>query len=135
MKRRILQLLLFFYICSLTSCTSQINFYDFIDKNAPLELRINKYDSMTGLTSTQQLEIPVNSDKFIKLERWANNNTTGWRSTPASYHAAVYVGQGNFRLLYTAGSAGVVIGFTDKENKSRQYSKITKKGELDFLVE
>lgn len=134
MKRRILHLFLFLNICILTSCSSQININKYIDKNAPLELRINKIDSLTGFTSTEQLEIPVNSDKFIQLTQWADNNTTGWRSTPASYIAGVYVGQGNFRLLYTAGTTGVVIGFKDKENKPRQYSKKTKIGELDFLV-
>ena len=135
MKRQILQLFLFFSICMLTSCSSQININEYIDKNAPLELRIDKIDSLTGFTSTEQLEIPVNSDKFIQLTQWADNNTTGWRSTPASYIAGVCVGQENFRLLYTVGTAGVVIGFTDKENKPRQYSKKTKIGELDFLVE
>jgi len=134
MKRQILLLFMFFNICILTSCSSQININEYIDKNAPMKLRTNKIDSLTGFTSTEQLEIPVNSDKFILLTQWADNNTTGWRSTPASYIAGVYVGQGNFRLLYTTGTAGVVIGFTDKDNKSRQYSKDTKKGELDFLV-
>jgi hypothetical protein len=134
MKMRILHLFLFLNICILTSCNSQININKYIDKNAPLELRINKIDSLTGFISTEQLEIPVNSDKFIQLTQWADNNTTGWRSTPASCIAEVYVGQGNFRLLYTTGTAGVVIGFTNKENKPRQYSKKTKIGELDFLV-
>ena len=134
MKRRILHLFLFLNICILTSCSSQININKYIDKNAPLELRINTIDSLTGFTSTEKLEIPVNSNKFIQLTQWADNNTNGWRSTPASYIAGVYVGQGNFRLLYTAGTAGVVIGFTDKENKPRQDSKKTKIGELDFLI-
>jgi hypothetical protein len=134
MKRRILHLFLFFNICILTSCCSQININEYIDTNAPLDLRINKIDSSTRLTSTVKLEIPANSDKFIQLTQWADNNMTGWRSTSASYVARVYVGQGNFRLLYTAGTAGVVIGYRDKENKPRQYSKKTKIGELDFLV-
>ena len=135
MERRILQIFLFFNICILTSCSSQININEFIDKNEPLELKINKIDSLTGFTSTEQLKIPANSDKFIQLTQWADNNTTGWKSTPASYIAGVYVGQGNFRLLYTPGTAGVIIGFIDKNDKSRQYSKDIKKGELDFLAE
>ena len=129
MKRQILQLFLFFNICILTSCSSQININEYIDKNAPLKLKFDKIDS-----STEQLEIPVNSDKFIQLAQWADNNTTGWRSTPASYLLEVAVYQENFRLLFTTGKAGVVISFMDKENKPRQYSKKTKIGELDFLV-
>ena len=83
---------------------------------------------------SERFEIPANSDKFIKLTQWAENNTTGWKSTPASYVAEVFVGQGEFRLLYTTRTDGVVIGFTDRENNPKQYSKKIKKGELDFLV-
>ena len=83
---------------------------------------------------SEQFEIPANSDKFVKLTQWAENNTTGWETTPASYVAEVFVRQGNFRLLYTTGTEGVVIGLTDRKNIHKQYSKKIKKGELDFLV-
>lgn len=79
--------------------------------------------------------IQVNSNKYRKLIEWGKNNTDGWQLTPASYIAKIYVGQGKFRLLYTSGTEGVVIGFTDKDGKSNQYFKTTKKGELDFLKE
>ena len=82
----------------------------------------------------ERIEIAPNSDKFIKLTNWTENNKTGWETTPASYVSEVFVGQGNFRLLYTTGTDGVVIGFTDRENIPKQYSKKIKKGELDFLV-
>ena len=82
----------------------------------------------------ERIEIPTNSEKFNKLTQWAENNTAGWETAPASYVAEVFVGQGNFRLLYTTGTDGVVIGFTDRENNPKQYSKKIKKGELDFLV-
>ena len=82
----------------------------------------------------ERIEIAPNSDKFIKLTQWAANNTTGWATAPASYVSEVFVGQGNFRLLYTSGTDGVVISFTDRENNPKQYSKKIKKGELDFLV-
>ena len=77
----------------------------------------------------------MNSNKYLKLIEWGKKNTNGWHLTPVSYIAEIYVGQRNFRLLYTSGTKGVVIGFTDKKGNSKQYSKTTKKGELDFLKE
>jgi hypothetical protein len=134
MKKQIVPLFLFITICILTSCSRQINFNEYVDKNKPFVVTIHKNDSLTGLTTTKQLEILANSDKYNKLTEWADNNTSEWRSTPASYILEVAVYQENFRLLYTTGEAGVVISFMDKENKSRQYRRNTKKGELDFLV-
>ena len=134
MKKLIRPLFLFITICVLTGCSRQINFNEYIDKNKPFLVTIYKNDTVTGLTTTKQLEILANSDKFNKLTGWADNNTTEWRSTPASYLLEVAVYQENFRLLFTTGEAGVVISFMDKENKSRQYRRNTKEGELDFLV-
>ncbi len=135
MKKQIRNLFFYISFCTLTSCNTNINFNEYIDKNLPLELRIQKNYLSADSTKTERLEIPSNSDKFIKLTQWAENNTTGWETTPASYVAEVFVGQGNFRLLYTTGTDGVVIGFTDRENNPKQYSKKIKKGELDFLAE
>jgi hypothetical protein len=134
MKKQIRNLFIVISICTLTSCSKNINFNEYIDKNLPLELKIQKNYLSTDGTKPEHLEIPAYSDKFIKLTQWAENNTTGWETTPASYVAEVFVGQGNFRLLYTPGTDGVVIGFTDRENIPQQYSKKIKKGELDFLT-
>jgi hypothetical protein len=134
MKRRILHLFFFITICVLTSCSKQVNFNEYIDKNKPLGVTIYKNDSLTRLTTTKQIKILPSSDKFNKLTEWADNNTTEWISTPASYLLEIAVYQENFRLLYTTGESGVVISFVDKENKPRQYRRNTKKGELDFLV-
>ena len=134
MKKQIRNLFFIINICALTSCTTNINFNEYIDKNLPLELKIQKNYLSTDSTMPERIQIPANSDKFIKLTQWAENNTTGWKTTPASYVAEVFVGQGNFRLLYTTGTDGVVIGFTDREYNIKQYSKKIKKGELDFLV-
>lgn len=130
LKTPIRFLLFILNICILTSCTSNINFNEIIDKNKALELRISKNDS----SFPEHFEIPAHSEKFIRLTKWADNNTTGWESSFASYKPEVFVGQGNFRLLYWTGKDGVIIGFTDKGEKPRQYSKKIEKGELDFLV-
>ncbi|MCX6182408.1 MAG: hypothetical protein NT150_10810, partial [Bacteroidetes bacterium] len=106
---------------------------EYIDKNASLKLTINKKDNSTGLTTSEHFDIAANSDKYNQFVEWAQKNTDNWKWTPASYVADICVGQGNFRLLYSIGSNGVVIGFTDKEGKPKQYSKTIEKGNLDFL--
>ena len=115
-------------------CSTDININDYINKQAPLELHIRQTE-LTALTdSTNNLRLAVNSEKYNKLVQWGNENTKGWQSTPASYITEIYVSQGDFRLLYTPGIKGVVIGFKDKKGKPRQYSKTTEIGELDFLA-
>ena len=134
MTKQLRNLFFFINMFVLTSCTTNIDFNEYIDKNLPLELKIQRNYLSTGSTIPERIEIAPNSDKFIKLTHWTENNKTGWETSPASYISEVFVRQGNFRLLYTSGTDGVVIGFTDRENNPKQYSKKIKKGELDFLV-
>ncbi len=124
---------LFIMISVFSGCSTYINISEYINKNAPLNLTINKKDNTTGLTTSNHFEIAIHSDKYQKLIEWGNNNTDGWQWAPASYIADIYVRQGDFRLLYTSVNKGVVIGFTDKEGKSKQYSKTIINGDLDFL--
>lgn len=119
---------LIFLTFGLCGCRQHIDINDYINQKSPLELKI-------GNQLKQPDTIQVNSNKYRKLIEWGKNNTDGWQLTPASYIAEIYVGQGKFRLLYTSGTEGVVIGFTDKDGKPNQYCKTTKKGELDFLKE
>lgn len=109
-----------------TGCNTDININDYIDKNFSLKLSIGN--------PLDHVDILVNSDKYKRLVQWGNENLNGWQWTPASYIADIFVGQGNFRLLVLSKSNGVVIGFTDKNGKSRQYINKIKKGELDFLT-
>lgn len=125
---------LFILTSFFTGCSTDININDYIDKNVSLKLVINKNDNSTGLTTSANFEIAVNSDKYKKLIHWGNENVSGWHWTPASYNADIFVGQGNFRLLQTLNGNGVVISFTDKDGKPRQYTKAINKGELDFLT-
>jgi len=63
-------------------------------------------------------------------------NSDGWNWDPVSHIPAdIIVSQGSFRLLYWVGKDIAVITYTDKNNKSKQYSKSIKKGDLDFLTE
>ena len=124
--------LLFISTAVLTSCSSDININDYIDKNSSLKLTINKTDTNTGLTSSDLFEISPNSDKFKKLIAWGNENKYDWKSTLASYVCELSVTQDNFNLLLLK-HEGVVIGFTDKKGNGNQYQKIINKGDLDFL--
>ena len=114
--------------CILTSCKSTININQYVDKALPFGLTITTTDSATGLTKLTHMNIEVNSVKYVKLINWFDKNQDGWRTTPASYVTNIGVTQGAFRLLYTRNSVGALIGFTDKENKARQYSKTIKRG-------
>jgi len=126
MKKRIAIIGLFILIFTFFGCRQHIDINDYIDLKLPFELKIRN-----------QLEQPdtikVNSDKYRKLVDWGKANKDDWESTSVSYIADIYVGQGNFRLLYLPGKDGVVIGFTDKNGKPKQYTKKIKKGELNFL--
>ena len=58
-----------------TGCLTDIVLKDYIDKSAPFQLNVNQTDPETGLTTTRTFELPVNSEKWIKLIDWAENNT------------------------------------------------------------
>jgi len=128
MKKTIAILGLFILTFTFFGCRQHIDINDYIDHKLPLELKIGN-----------QLERPdtikVNSDKYRKLVDWGKANKDDWKSTPVSYIADIYVGQGNFRLLYSPGKEGVIIGFTDNQGNPKQYSKRINKGELDFLTQ
>ena len=117
-----------------SGCSLDLDVNEYIDENAPLRLTIKEKDDSTGLKTSDSIEIAVNSKKYKQLVDWADKNTGGWKWAPASYIADIYVGQGDFRMLYSLGSSGVVVGFTDKEGKPQQYTKPIEKGELDFLI-
>ena len=116
-----------FIIIILTGCKTEININDYIDKNASLKFKI-------GRDSFEYTDIEVNSNKYKKLIQWGNENVSGWQMTPASYISDICVIQGEFRLLTSFNSNGVVIGFNDKNGKPKQYNKAIIKGELDFLA-
>jgi hypothetical protein len=119
--------------CFLISCKTDININHYIDKNIPFKLTITNTDISTGLTKQDNFEIAVNSVEYKKLMAWCDTNVNGWTQTFASYIPDIFVRQGNFRLLTIAKGTSVVVGFTDDNNKPRQYTKTIKKEELDFL--
>ena len=131
MKKYFLILVLPFFLTILESCSTSVNINDYIDKNLPIKLIINKTDSVIYLTDSNIFLIPVNSEKYEKIIQWGNENTNGWRTTYASYITNFMITQNKFRLLRI--NCGVVISFTDKNGKPRQYIKTVNEDELKFL--
>ena len=127
------KLLLLPLICFQTHCSSDVNIFEYVDRNS--DLKIIVLDSNSNLLNRHETEIQINSDKYSRLLKWADNNTDGWAMDPVSHVPAdIIVSQGTFRLLYWLHKDYAVIAFTDKDKKSRQYSKSKLNGDLDFLA-
>lgn len=120
---------------AMTSCQTDLELNDVIDQKSPFTLTIRTVDPETGFSSNETEEIKVDSEKWMKLIDFAKNNLDGWQSSPASYIGDIYVSQGDFRLIHTKGSNGVVFVFNDNQDNPKQYTKGINKGELDFLTE
>jgi hypothetical protein len=119
----------------LSSCATDIKLDDYINMSAPFILTSNTTNSETGLTESTSETLEVNSEKWKKLIDWGKNNREGWTSSLASHIGNIYVMQGDFRLIHTRDSKGVVIAFTNKEGNPKQYMNVIEKGELSFLYE
>lgn len=119
----------------LSSCYTEIELEDYLDMSEPFILTSNTTNIETGLTESKSEMLEVNSEKWKKLIDWGNNNRESWTSSTASHIGDIYVLQGDFRLIYTRDSKGVVIAFTDKEGNPKQYMNVIEKGELSFLYE
>jgi flagellar hook assembly protein FlgD len=117
-----------------TSCSTNVELENYIDKSAPFQLTIYQLDSETGLTTSKKTELSVKSEKWKKLIEWIEKNEKDWKSAPASYIGNVYVTQGKFRIIYSKDGNGIVIGLIDSNGNPKQYRKGFKKGELDFLT-
>lgn len=113
-----------------TSCSTDLELGNYIDKSSPFQLTINQTNLNTGLTTGKTEDLDVNSVKWSKIIEWVDNNKEGWQSSIASHIGDVYVNQGDFRLIYSKGSKGVVVGFIDKQGEAKQYRKEIAKGEL-----
>ncbi len=119
----------------LSSCQTEIDIHNIIEESSPLILTLRtSEDDKSKMTLFQTDTIKINSEKWNKLEEFASNNISDWKSSPASYNSDFYLTQKEFRLLGWIKGNRVVIGFTDINGKSIQYSKEIKSGELDFLL-
>jgi hypothetical protein len=136
MKKQFRFLVLFFFLIVLEGCSTTININGCIDKNLPIELTVYKRDSVSLSRTFDTFVILVNSYEYEKIIQWGNENTKGWKTAYASYIVVdgIVIRQGEFRLILWNDSDGVVIAFTDKNGKSRQYHNIVKENKLKFVL-
>ena len=123
--------ILIFLLLTISSCSTQIHFENYIDANAPLILTIHKINSKTGVTENEKKVVEPNSEKFIHFKNWCDENSTNWKNASDSYSPKFVVTQKNFQLLCLENS--VVFNFTVR-GKFKQYWKSIEKGELNFLI-
>ena len=116
---------------SFWNCKSEVSLFRYFDKNASFTLHVK--DSALNISDLKGREIFPHDTIYLEFMKWMKNNESGWQSTMASFSSEAFIEQGKFRLLYLK-DGGVVLIFIDKENKVRQYSKASKKGELNFLT-
>ena len=133
--KQIIQITVLTLSLAMTSCQTDLELNDVIDQKSPFTLTIRTVDPKTGLSSNETEELKVNSEKWIKLIDFAKNNLDDWQSSPASYIGDIYVLQGDFKLIHTKGTNGIVFAFTDREGNAKQFTKKIDNGELDFLTE
>ncbi|MBL7800682.1 MAG: hypothetical protein JNL95_08140 [Chitinophagales bacterium] len=111
-----------------TSCTEQIDGAKYLDKNKNLKLT---YRHDHNDLDKEEI-ITINSAKYKRLIYWLEKNQDNWTSSPASYVVDIGLTQDIFRLLYNHNF--VVIGYKDENGQEQQYTRDTKDGELDFLI-
>jgi hypothetical protein len=124
--------LLFLVLIMQVGCKTEITIGDYFDKNLSLTLKRTFRNENSSLSTTDTKQISPNSDKFLRLTKWCNDNKIGWEETYASFISELSITQNSFRLLVL--NEAVVVGFTDKEGKAKQYSKAIKKDDLNFMI-
>ncbi|MBI1223450.1 MAG: hypothetical protein GC180_12670 [Bacteroidetes bacterium] len=111
---KLLTLTLTCFLCfTWISCQSRLNLQEVIELNEPFSLSVRSVDPETGLSTMKSEKIEVNTLKWNKLVVFVKNNLDAWQESPASYIGDINVTQKDFRLIYSKGSTGVVIAFTD----------------------
>ena len=110
-----------------TSYQTDLELNDVIDQKSPFTLTIKSVDSKMKLSSNETEKIEVNCEKWIKPVDSVKDNMNGWLSSPAYYIGDIYVSKGDFRLLQTNGSNGVVIVLrTKKATRNNTQKELTK---------
>jgi len=117
------------------SCETDVKINDYLDKSDPFELTIHSTNSETRFTDSKSVVIDRNDKRWAKIIDWGKNNSDGWQSSPASHIGDTYLKQGDFRMIYTKNTEGVIVAFIDEEGNPKQYSKRIASDELSFLYE
>ena len=117
----------------IVACRHSFDFNTEMKKEQGLFLTVHLSDQYT-LDSARTVFFRKESKKIEILANWFNENRYGWSSSSASWAAPDYFLSGKYFsfLVYTD---GVVVRFTDRKGKPRQYTKAVPKSELNFLLE
>ncbi|MEH0154080.1 hypothetical protein V6R21_08010 [Limibacter armeniacum] len=129
--KRLLFILLVFVVFQ--SCAQSIDLNDLKISDRDFKVTYWKKDS-AGLDSTITSVINKDSKELKSLTDWLINNSTGWGNSIASFASPnISLTSGNLRFLIFKDF--VVIGYSDKNNKSRQLTKKVDIKEFGFLIE
>ena len=127
---RISTLGLFLMIMTI-SCAQIFDSNELFKNETVLKLNIHQTDSVFIDNS---VDLRMDSPKAKELRNWIDNNKTDWKSSIASFaQASISVIEDDFRMLIFKDF--VVIGFTDKKDKQRQFTKQSDFNDFEFLLE
>jgi len=114
------------------SCGQNLNFDEILKNENQFELKVNPNDN-ANLDSTLIKRINADSELILDLKVWLKNNPDNWESSIASWaQPEISLISNNFRLLIFKDF--IVISFTDKSGKQKQYTKVTDISEFIFLT-
>ena len=121
------------FLFTFQSCEQTIDLVDL--KISDTELKVTYWaKSSSGLDSTSTKLISKDSKELKYLEEWLTNNSKGWKNSIASFVSPkISLTSDNFRFLIFEDF--IVIGYTDKNNKSRQMTKENNLKNFEFLNE
>ena len=122
-----------FLLILIGSCSFDMNPDEILKRENDFRLTIHLGDKHSS-DSTVTQTINKDSEKITRLKDWITNNPDGWKSSIASWATPdISLTGTDFRLLIY--KDGLVIGFTNKTGKARQYTKQVDKSEFNFLIE
>jgi len=122
-------LLLFFTI----SCGQTLEFDEILKDEKQFELKVNPNGNIV-LDSALTKRIDADSEIILNFKTWLRNNPDNWESSIASWATPnISLTSNDFRLLILKDF--VVVGFTDRSGKKRQYMKDIEKSDFNFLNE
>jgi hypothetical protein len=119
------------FITIFQSCTQSIDINDLNISNTELKVTFLIKNS-SGLENIYTNKISNNSKELKYLNNWLINNSKEWENSIASFSSPkISLTNDNFRFLIFTDF--VVIGYSDKNNKTRQLTKKVDSNEFEFL--
>jgi len=114
------------------SCGQNLDFIEILKNEKQFELKVNPNGNLS-LDSSLTTKISADSEIISNLKTWLKNNPSYWESSIASWATPdISLIGSDFRLLIFKDF--VVVGFTDKSGKQKQYTKGTNESEFNFLT-